>query len=87
MINTQEQRLRHLCIRLEIATSQPSPPEDQALRMEYQMERLQQALAEQKQGFNLSEIKQLEQEWLGIPFAAHFEEFNERFEERLQQLL
>jgi len=87
MISLQQQRLRHLCIRLEIATSQPSPSEDQALRMEYQMERIQQALAEQQQGFNLSEIKQLEQEWLTIPFASHFEEFNERFEARLQHFL
>ncbi|MAY40861.1 MAG: hypothetical protein CMI05_00870 [Oceanospirillaceae bacterium] len=83
-LSRQEQKLRTLCIRLEIASSQPSPVSDQALRMEYQMERLQQALAEQTQAFNLAEIKQLEQEWLCIPFAAHFEEFNERFENHLE---
>ena len=83
-LSRQEQKLRTLCIRLEIASSQPSPVSDQALRMEYQMERLQQALAEQTQAFNLAEIKQLEQEWLCIPFAAHFEEFNDRFENHLE---
>lgn len=85
-LEKQEQRLRTLCIRIEIASSQPSPITDQALRMEYQMERLQQALAEQTQSFNLAEIKQLEQEWLCIPFAAHFEEFNDRFENHLEAI-
>lgn len=87
ILNEQELRLRQLCIRLEIASSQPSPTEDQALRMEYQMERLQQALAEQEQGFNLVEIRQLELEWLSIPFAGHFEELSERFEQQIQNLL
>lgn len=87
VLNQQELRLRKLCIRLEIATSNPSPIEDQALRMEYQMERLQQALAEQQQGFTLSEVKQLEYEWLCVPFAANFENLNERFEEQLQEIL
>ena len=86
LIGEQEQRLRQICIRLEIASSQPSPAEDQALRMEYQMERLQQALAEQQQAFNLIEIKQLEHEWLCIPFAACFEEFNDRFESKLEHI-
>ncbi len=86
ILSEQEQKLRQICIRLEIASSQPSPLSDQALRMEYQMERLQQALAEQKQAFNLAEIKQLEHEWLCIPFAAHIEEFNDRFESKLEQI-
>lgn len=86
LINEQEQRLRQICIRLEIASSQPSPAEDQALRMEYQMERLQQALAEQQQAFDLAEIKQLEHEWLCIPFAAYFEDFNDRFESKLENI-
>lgn len=86
ILSDQEQKLRKICIRLEIASSQPSPLCDQALRMEYQMERLQQALAEQKQAFNLSEIKQLEHEWLCIPFAAHIEEFNDRFESKLEHI-
>lgn len=87
ILNDQEQSLRKLCIRLEIATANPSPAEDQALRMEYQMERLQQALAEQKQGLNAKEIKQLEYEWLAIPFATHFDGLSERFENQLQSIL
>lgn len=83
----QEQRLRQLCIRLEIATSQPSPAEDQALRMEYQMERLQQALAKQEQAYSLAEIKLLEYEWLCVPFAAHFEELSQRFDNQLNHIL
>ncbi|MGI1671596.1 MAG: DUF349 domain-containing protein [Neptuniibacter sp.] len=87
IIHDQEQRLRNLCIRLEIATSAPSPIEDQALRMEYQMSRLQQALDRQDQAFDLSEIKQLEYEWMCIPFARHFDELNDRFEEQIRQVL
>lgn len=87
IIHDQEQRLRNLCIRLEIATSAPSPIEDQALRMEYQMSRLQQALDRQDQAFDLSEIKQLEYEWMCIPFARHFDDLNDRFEEQIRQVL
>lgn len=87
IIHDQEQRLRNLCIRLEIATSAPSPIEDQALRMEYQMSRLQQALDRQDQSFDLSEIKQLEYEWMCIPFARHFDDLNDRFEEQIRQVL
>ncbi len=87
ILNEQELRLRQLCIRLEIASAQASPPEDQTLRMEYQLERLQQALEEQGQGFNFIEVKQLELEWLSIPFARHFGELSERFEDQLHSLL
>ncbi|MGB0205234.1 MAG: DUF349 domain-containing protein [Neptuniibacter sp.] len=86
IIHEQEQRLRNLCIRLEIATSAPSPIEDQAMRMEYQMSRLQQALDRQDQAFDLGEIKNLEFEWMCIPFASHFEELHDRFEEQLRQV-
>jgi hypothetical protein len=36
-----ETALRTLCIRSEICSDRPTPPEDQALRREYQMQRLQ----------------------------------------------
>ncbi|MGH1461610.1 MAG: DUF349 domain-containing protein [Neptuniibacter sp.] len=87
IIYDQEQRLRHLCIRLEIASSAPSPAEDQALRMEYQMSRLEQALDRQDKTFDLGEIKQLEFEWMCVPFARHFDELYDRFEEQLSQVL
>ncbi|WP_286239666.1 DUF349 domain-containing protein [Neptuniibacter halophilus] len=87
LLEQQELRLRQLCIRLEIAASLPSPVEDQALRMEYQMERLQQALAEQNQSCNLAEIRELEFEWLGVPFADQFEHLQERFQQQLQNLI
>ena len=86
IISAQEVRLRQLCIRLEIASSQPSPAEDQILRMEYQMQRIQQALAQQEQAFSLAEIKMLEYEWLCIPFAGHFEELHQRFHTQLTRI-
>ena len=85
-VSEQEIRLRQLCIRLEIASSQPSPPEDQVLRMEYQMQRIQQALAQQEQAFSLAEIKMLEYEWLCVPFAGHFEELHQRFHTQLRRI-
>lgn len=87
IIHEQELKLRELCIRLEIATSTPTPIEDQALRMEYQMSRLQQALDSQEKAFDLAEIKQLEFEWMCVPFANHFEELHDRFDQLLRQIL
>ncbi len=42
-----EKAYRTLCIRLEIAGGQPTPPDDQALRREYQMQRLMQGMGRQ----------------------------------------
>lgn len=85
--HAQEDRLRQLCIRLEIATSAPSPIEDQALRMEYQMARLEQALDQQEQTVDLRQIKQLQFEWMCIPFANQFETLQQRFTSQLNQVL
>ena len=57
--------LRTLCIRAEILTDLPTPPEDQTLRREYQVQRLIQGLG---QGITADE-KQLDAmtiEWIGI---------------------
>ncbi len=80
LLEGQELTLRQLCIRLEIALGQPSPVEDQALRMEYQMQRLQQALAQQEEALNLKAVKALRCEWLCVPFASHYPTLCQRFE-------
>jgi hypothetical protein len=57
--------LRTLCIRAEILTDLPTPPEDQTLRREYQVQRLIQGMG---QGITADE-KQLDAmtiEWIGI---------------------
>ncbi|MFC6669532.1 DUF349 domain-containing protein [Marinobacterium aestuariivivens] len=64
------ERLRQLCIQLEIALGLPSPDEDQALRLEYQMQRLQQALEQHSQTTRLSDLQRLEYEWRCIPSPA-----------------
>ena len=86
-LTEQESRLRQLCIRLEIALGQPSPDEDQALRMEYQMQRLQQALAQQEEALNLKAVKALRCEWLCVPFSNHYPALVQRFEKLLNNLL
>jgi len=85
-IGAQEATLRQLCIRLEIALNQPSPIEDQALRMEYQMQRLQQALAQQDESPDLTVIKKLEYEWQCAPFNFCFEDLEQRFTSLLNEL-
>lgn len=85
-LQAQEGSLRQLCIRLEIALGQPSPAEDQALRLEYQMQRLQQALAQQEQSLNLGDIKQIRCEWLCIPFSQHYPALQQRFESLINSL-
>ena len=73
------QRLREICIRLEIALGEPSPEADQARRMEYQMQRLQLALEQQQQTFTLLDIKKLELEWSSTPFSQLHPELTSRF--------
>ncbi|WP_028469333.1 DUF349 domain-containing protein [Neptunomonas japonica] len=80
LINADKE-LREICIRLEIALNLPSPSYDQALRMEYQMQRLQKALEQQQQAVNLTDIKKLELESLSIPFRKANEPLNERFQD------
>ena len=79
-----ERQARELCIRLEIVLSLPSPEEDEALRMEYQMERLSQALAQQDDEPTPAALQALELEWLTLPFAWQFGELQERFAQQLQ---
>jgi hypothetical protein len=80
-----ERQARELCIRLEILLGVPSPESDEALRMEYQMERLNQALAQQDDEPTEASLQALELEWLTLPFAWQFAELQERFVSRCPQ--
>ncbi|MCV6588984.1 MAG: DUF349 domain-containing protein [Marinobacterium sp.] len=76
--------LRTLCIRLEIALGEPSPTEDEALRLEYQMQRLQLALQRQQDGYAMVDVQQLVFERLCLPFRQCNPELNQRFEALLE---
>ncbi|WP_136680073.1 DUF349 domain-containing protein [Neptunomonas sp. XY-337] len=78
---------RELCIRLEILLSEPSPESDEALRMEYQMQRLQQALERQNRSTDLTDLVALEAEWLALPFKGAYPEYQARFEGLFSSLL
>ncbi|MBV1789080.1 DUF349 domain-containing protein [Marinobacterium sp. D7] len=80
-----EQQLRELCIRLEILLGQPTPDEDQAKRMEYQMRRLQQALAEQNQNPATGDVIELDLEWKTQPYSGVFPELRQRFDQLKQR--
>lgn len=82
-VANQGEYLRQLCIRLEIALSEPSPVEDEALRLEYQLQRLQQALKRQQDGYDMADIQQLVFERLCLPFYHCHSELNGRFEQLL----
>lgn len=82
-VANQGEYLRQLCIRLEIALSEPSPVEDEALRLEYQLQRLQQALKRQQDGYDMADIQQLVFERLCLPFYHCHSELNDRFEQLL----
>ncbi|WP_347332384.1 DUF349 domain-containing protein [Marinimicrobium locisalis] len=59
------ERLRLLCIRAEILTGRETPEEDKALRMEHQMQQLQQGLGKEQ-----DTAEQLLQEWLSVGGVA-----------------
>ncbi|MBS97456.1 MAG: hypothetical protein CMI01_02090 [Oceanospirillaceae bacterium] len=78
-----EQSILELCIRLEILLGQPSPEEEQARRMEYQMHRLQQALEEHQQNPTRADVIALELEWQTLSFNSVFPQQRQRFEQLL----
>ena len=59
-----ELALKRLCIRAEILTDLPTPPEDQALRREYQLQRLVQNLGQGVRG-DAMHLDSLAIEWVG----------------------
>jgi hypothetical protein len=69
-LTANEQALRMLCIRAELLTDQPTPPEDQALRREHQLQRLVQSLGQGvKEG--AAQLDQMALDWLRVgPVAA-----------------
>jgi hypothetical protein len=60
-----EKQLRTLCIRAEIFAGLETPPEDQALRREYQLQRLVQAMGHPQEP-DPSELDTLSLEWIRI---------------------
>ena len=69
----RETALRMLCVRSEILTDRPTPAEDQALRREYQVQRLVQRMGERNEA-NPDELDALALEWVRVgpvPAAAH----------------
>ncbi|MBV8805538.1 MAG: DUF349 domain-containing protein [Sinobacteraceae bacterium] len=64
-VTANEAALKMLCIRAEILTDLPTPPEDQALRREYQVQRLMQTMG---QGVRVDEaqLDAMAIEWVGV---------------------
>jgi hypothetical protein len=64
-VAANEVALRTLCIRAEILTDRPTPPEDQPLRRDYQMQRLIQSMG---QGISADEaqLDTMAIEWIGV---------------------
>lgn len=86
LLANADKELREICIRLEIALSLPSPEHDQALRMEYQMQRLQKAIEQQQKPVSLTDIKTLEFESLSVPFRQTNEILNKRFNQLIDSV-
>jgi hypothetical protein len=63
--NNNEQTLKTLCIRAEILTNQETPAEDKALRMQYQVSRLQQGFGQATSASD-SNIQSLTLEWVMV---------------------
>jgi len=79
-LEANEMALRLLCVRAEILADRPSPPEDQPLRREYQVQRLMQSMG---QGITVdaSQIDTLTMEWVqaGPIEEARYTQLLERF--------
>lgn len=60
-----EAALRLLCIRAEILTDRPTPSEDQALRRDYQLQRLVQSMGQGVRAGE-SQLDALAMEWVGV---------------------
>ncbi len=79
-LEANEKALRLLCVRAEILADRPSPPEDQPLRREYQVQRLMQSMG---QGITVdaSQMDTLTMEWVqaGPIEEARYTQLLERF--------
>ena len=81
----EELSARLLCVRLEILLNQPSPESDQYLRMEYQMERLEEALETPSAEEQTIELANLVSQWQEEDYAEHYPDLDERFQQLLDQ--
>ncbi|HWG31911.1 MAG TPA: DUF349 domain-containing protein [Steroidobacteraceae bacterium] len=86
-VAANETALRRLCIRAEIALELPTPAEDQALRREYQVQRLIQTMGQgvgnDRSGGGDEPLNALTLEWIGVgpTDAAVYSSLTERFRE------
>jgi hypothetical protein len=60
-----EAALRQICIRAEVLTDRPTPPEDQPLRREYQMQRLVRGMGREATA-DEAQLDTLAIEWIGV---------------------
>jgi hypothetical protein len=76
----REKALRMLCIRCEILSETPTPPEDEELRREYQVQRLMQEMGQGSHG-NVGDWDSMMLEWIriGAVSPAVHESLQERF--------
>jgi hypothetical protein len=81
---TRESALRMLCIRCEILGSTPTPPEDEALRQDYQMRLLTQGLGQASRA-DERDWEAMLLEWVGI--AAIVPEAHEDLQRRFRRCL
>lgn len=78
-------RLRELCIRLEILLGVETPDDDLAIRMEYQMDRFNEAMTEYAHDASCEEIESLQLSWQCVPFNRLHAELQARFRALLEQ--
>lgn len=74
---------RMLCLQLEIAVGAPSPAEDKALRMQYQLEQMNKSGLGQQTEKGADWLEQLELDWLCMPGAEP--EYQKQLDERFQR--
>jgi hypothetical protein len=67
--DNHQKALKTLCIRAEILTDQDTPAEDKALRMEYQVSRLQQGFGQNSSANGVS-IQDLTLKWIASGSVA-----------------
>ena len=83
-ISVREKALRMMCIRCEILTGMTTAPEDQALRREYQVQRLMQGMGQGSRGEEVTAQSAL-LDWLRIPAISP--ELHALLQERFTQCL
>lgn len=86
---SNETRRRLLCIELEILCDKETPQEDKAIRMQYQLEQLQQGLqSSSTAGTRAEQIEQLQIKWLtsGPASQSVQDKLNSRFNETVESV-